>query len=343
MALKSQAKSLKQLFSYDSERAQIVNDRAIRGLADAAGATKSKVIQGAIEESVLPRTRYIRALAERYYTGESSMPGVMSDFFRTVGDDVARGRNRFNCKPIVERVSEYLINFNSRTGVEIETTHGLLWPQEVMSLYRSDWERFERAASTYESIADLLTKVDNAPANPNVYLPASEESFAARFLLDLDEVCREWADVNAMKTYAKENLQIAINSGQDTLAVPLSADYIIANSLDADQAKHAVVIEVRNSGSLAIPHFVFLTEKPANELDRAELDRFDRACALICPDYAVALKQRVALKKADDGTYSNLEEHLAAPEPGYFGVLDSSRFDSELGLNSDVRIIRGGA
>ena len=111
-------------------------------------------------------------------------------------------------------------------------------------------------------------------------------------------------------------------------------DFITLEATVTASANYAGVVAEKN-GSL--PHFLFLSEKPINEMTAAEEDRIYDLCCEVYPETAEVRAKEIEAVFDDNGRITNANEWMKSPRLGIFGIMEVK---GENGLYLDTGIIR---
>ena len=122
------------------------------------------------------------------------------------------------------------------------------------------------------------------------------------------------------KLLSKENFtRIEMKDGY--LLIP--DNWKVVNEEDAWKCLYAGVIEPRNNQKYKLPHFVFFSESPINELTESDEIEIIKLCKKIIPEVENVQKEEVLIKRDSNGDILNMEEFSKAPQMGFFNICDS--------------------
>lgn len=97
-------------------------------------------------------------------------------------------------------------------------------------------------------------------------------------------------------------------------------DWFVIYNNNPEKSRYVGVVEVKNGTEYNAPHFLFFSEKPINQLTEKDIMILDKECSLKFPKYKEILRDYVPLIFDKENKPINIEEHLASPIPGYFGI-----------------------
>jgi len=118
--------------------------------------------------------------------------------------------------------------------------------------------------------------------------------------------------------------RIEINNGH----VVFPEDWIILNEKAAKNTRYALVVECKHSSQYGIPHFLYFSDVPANEVDNA------------LHEYICTLCRQKWERFAEIEMLEKEKPVLEAPTIGIFGIFDKGTFEKESDYPCGAMVVR---
>lgn len=99
-------------------------------------------------------------------------------------------------------------------------------------------------------------------------------------------------------------------------------DWIVIDFNNSSDSMYAGVVETKNGAKYNVPHFVFFSPFPINEMDDYDIENLNHKICDVYPEFENILNKVVEPIYDENRELLNFEEWSSAPRPGCFQLFD---------------------
>jgi len=102
--------------------------------------------------------------------------------------------------------------------------------------------------------------------------------------------------------------------------VEFPSDWVELNYCKPECSLYAGVVEIKDGPRYNLPHFIFYSSKPINELSQEDCDTINELCCELYPIMRDVLNMHQDMKYDENGKISNLQDLKYIPFVGHFQI-----------------------